>query len=324
MKYCILKIPLLNFSKQKLTKLSGKTFLITGAGGMLGRSFQEILNKFVDDCKIYALSKEELDVKNKEQVLSFQSLKPDFIIHCASKSGNSINPVDYCETHIEESHDLYVNGISNIIELAKLTHAKLFYPQTFLIFDGKSLPITEDTQPNPLCVYGKHKLQGQLLLNEITNSLIVVMGGFFGGRDLDKNFVGKIIPHIAHLIKTGVTSIEIGDRVWQPTFTNDLAYNILFLLENNKNGKYTMASHGKASFYELTKEIVSILNIKNKIKIIPVSASKFSSKESAMRPALALIENKKLTQENLDLQRKWQDSLREYLSHSYFLNLFKS
>ena len=65
-------------------------------------------------------------------------------------------------------------------------------------------------------------------------------------------------------------------------------------------------------FYELTKEIVSILNIKNKIKIIPVSASKFSSKESAMRPALALIENKKLTQENLDLQRKWQDSLREY------------
>jgi len=313
-----------NSSKQKLTKLSGKTFLITGAGGMLGRSFQEILNKFVDDSKIYALSKEELDVTNKEQVLSFQSLKPDFIIHCVSISSDSTNPVDYCETHVEESYDLYVTGMSNIIELAKLTHAKLFYPQTFLIFDGKSLPINEDSQPSPLSIYGKHKHQAQLLLNGITNHLVVIMGGFFGGRDLDKNFVGKITSHIANLIETGVTSIEIGDRVWQPTFTNDLAYNILFLLENNKSGKYTMASHGKASFYELTKEIVSILNIKNKIKIIPVSASKFSSKESAMRPVLALIENKKLTQENLDVQREWQDSLREYLSHSYFLNLFKS
>ena len=323
MKYGIQKISLLSFSKQKLINLSGKTFLITGANGMLGKAFQEMLQEFVDDCKIHALSKEQLDVKNEKLVLSFQSLKPDFIIHCASKSSNLANPVDYCENHIEESFDLYVTGMSNMIKLAKLTHAKLFYPQTFLIFDGKSLPITEDTPPHPLCIYGKHKFQAGLLLNEITNSLIVVMGGFFGGRDLDKNFVGKITKHIADLIKTGKTSIEIGDRIWQPTFTNDLAYNVLFLLDKNKTGKYMMASHGKASFYDLTKKIVSILNLENKIKVIPVDASKFSKKESAKRPVLSLIENKKLIRENLDLQRTWQDSLKEYLSHTYFSNMFK-
>ena len=32
--------------------------------------------------------------------------------------------------------------------------------------------------------------------------------------------------------------MEIGDRVWQPTFTDDLAYNSLILLANNKSGKY--------------------------------------------------------------------------------------
>ena len=92
-----------------------------------------------------------------------------------------------------------------------MLNPKLFYPQTFLIFDGESLPINENTLPNPLCIYGKHKLQAELLLNDFQNSLVVIMGGFFGGRELDKNFVGKIIPHISQLIKSNVTSIEVGD-----------------------------------------------------------------------------------------------------------------
>ena len=307
-------------SKKQLSGLSGKKFLITGAEGMLGTAFQEMLSEYVSNYEVFPFKKEDLDVTNLEQVISYQNLKPDYILHCASKSNNA--PVDYCETHPEESYQIYVKGISNVIQLAKLTNAKLFYPQTFLIFDGKSLPINEDTLPNPLCVYGKHKLEAELLLNDLNNSLIVIMGGFFGGHELDKNFVGKIIPHISQIIRRGEFSIEVGDRVWQPTFTNDLAYNILLLLEMKKSGKYTMACHGQASFYELTKEIVSILNIENQIKVIPISASQFSKKESAERPLLALIENKRLTKENLDYQRRWQDSLKEYLSHPYFMEMF--
>lgn len=310
----------MSISKKQLSKLSGKKFLITGAGGMLGRAFQEMLDEYTSDCKVFSFEKKDLDITNRKQVISYKNLKPDYILHCASKSNNA--PVDYCEAYPEESYEIYVTGMSNVIQLAKLTNAKLFYPQTFLIFDGESLPINEDTLPNPLCVYGKHKLQAELLLNDFQNSLVVIMGGFFGGRELDKNFVGKIIPHISQLIKNGVTSIEVGDRVWQPTFTNDLAYNILALLEMEKNGKYTMACHGQASFYELTKEILSLLNIESQIKVKPVNASKFSKKEAAKRPLLALIENKKLIQENLDFQRRWQESLKEYLDDPYFKIMF--
>ena len=76
------------------------------------------------------------------------------------------------------------------------------------------------------------------------------MGGFFGGEEKDTNFVGKITSHISKLIKQGEKKMEIGDRVWQPTFTNDIAYNSLILLANNKNGKYNMASHGSCSFFK--------------------------------------------------------------------------
>ena len=37
---------------------------------------------------------------------------------------------------------------------------------------------------------------------------------------------------------------------------------------------------------------------------------------------IAVIENTRLKQESLDLQRKWDESLKEYLSHSYFRDLF--
>ena len=84
--------------------------------------------------------------------------------------------------------------------------------------------------------------------------------------------------------------MAIGDRVWQPTFTDDLAYNSLVLLANNKNGKYNMASHGSCSFFELTKELIKILNIEDRFTVSRISAKILSKREVARRP-LSVIMN---------------------------------
>jgi len=162
-----------------------------------------------------------------------------------------------------------------------------------------------------------------ILTDEMPESLIVRMAGFFGGREVDKNFVGKITLHMAEIMKEGINYIEIGDRVWQPTFTNDLAYNSLVLLSNNNKGVYCMSSHGKASFFELASLIVSSLGISERMKIHKVSSLSVSKNERAKRPEVADIENKRLKSENLDRQRSWQVSLVEYLNHPYFTNLIQ-
>ena len=284
---------------------------------MLGIAFRETLDRFVNNCNMLALTKQQLDITNRTQVLKYVNEKPDVIIHCGCKVD-----ADFCETHKDESYKVIVKGTLNIIELARLTQAKVIYPQSFLIYDGSILPINEETKPAPLCTYGKHKLQAEkFVLKNLPDALIARMGGFFGGREKDKNFVGKIISHIASLINNKESSVEIGNRVWQPTYTDDLAFNCLMLLNEGKSGKYNMASHGQASFYELTKEIVSILGIKKRIKVISVDASRFSKKERAKRPILATIENRRLINEGLDYQRRWRDSLRDYLNHRYFKSL---
>ena len=83
-----------------------------------------------------------------------------------------------------------------------------------------------------------------------------------------------------------------------------------------------MASKGKASFYELTKEIVSILCLDKKIKLVKINSLEFSKKEKAKRPLLVLMNNDKLEKEGLDIQRSWQEGLKEYLGHQYFKKLF--
>ena len=301
-----------------LLPLGVKRIVITGAKGMLGQAFQDVLKRQVPMASMLALGKTDLDVRSSDQVLGIEDFKPDLILHCAA-----IVNADYCEEYPDEARAVKVGGARNIVELALRTGAKVFYPQSFLIYDSQDDPITEVTPPNPLSVYGRLKLEAEQIVSEaLPESLVVRMAGFFGGQGIDKNFVGKFVPHIAKLIKTGVQSIEVGDRIWQPTYTNDLAYNTLLLLANDRSGVYCMASHGQASFFDMACEITKLLAIDEHFSITPVSSTKVSMNEKANRPKTVIMENRRLDGEGLERQRKWQTSLAEYLDQSYYRSMF--
>ena len=312
----------MNISKEDintLKNLSGKKFMLTGGNGMLGDAFLDRLNKNVEDAIIYCFNKSQLNVTNPESFNKYLDLKPDFIIHCAG-----LVNADACENNIEEGKINIVEGTRNVMNFAKKNNSKIFYPQSFLIYNDTGGIINEETKPSPLSMYGNLKLEAEkIILNSSLNTLSVHMGGFFGGLEKDNNFVGKIISHISKLIKNGKNSMEIGDRVWQPTYTKDLAYNSLLLLANNKIGKFCMSSHGSCSFFELTKKILEILDISEIFNIFPISAKILAKKEIAARPLSVIMKNDRLIKENLDRQRKWEISLKEYLSNPYFKNLFK-
>ena len=304
--------------KIHLKTLSNKKFLITGCNGMLGSSFLSQIKKLIENPQIYCFDKLKLDVSDINSFTKYKELKPDFIIHCAA-----LVNADYCEKNKEEAKTNIVEGTKNIVNFAKINNSKIFYPQSFLIFDESNKIVNEDSIPNPLSEYGSLKLQAEnIVLKSSNNTLSVRMGGFFGGEKKDNNFVGKIVPHISKLIKQGQNKMDIGDRIWQPTFTDDIAYNSLILLANNKSGKYNMASHGSCSFFELTYEIIKILNISKTFTINKISAKILSKREIARRPLSLIMTNSRLIDENLNRQRDWKISLKEYIEKPYFKDLF--
>jgi dTDP-4-dehydrorhamnose reductase len=273
----------------------GKTVLITGSKGMLGRAFSEVLSGY-SDCNILALGRDELDITERAKVLALSAKNPDTIIHC----GAYVN-AEGCEENPDLCYATQVEGTRNVVDLALMAKAKVFYPQSFLVFDGKTSPITEETLPIPQSVYGHCKLEAEeIIRDKCPDAIIVRMAGFFGGEEKDKNFVGKFVHQLLKLLEEGTKTFDVGDRVWQPTYTLDLARNSVALLTADKSGVYTMACHGEASFYELATTCVDELGLNDRVSINKVSAERFNAQEKARRPDRATMLNKRLVEESLD------------------------
>lgn len=302
----------------ELEQLAGSVVLVTGAEGMLGRAFTDILSQ-VPGCTVRAFGHKELDITSREMTLAQADQGIDIIVHCAA----DVN-ADLCETNPEQCHRVQVDGTLNVLEIARRNSSKLLYPQSFLVFDGKELPITEATIPSPLSVYGQCKYEAeQHVLEHDPGHIVVRMAGFFGGGEKDKNFVGKFCRHLATMMEKGERAISVGDRVWQPTFTHDLAANSLLLLAHEKSGIYNMASHDEATFFEIAEGCVNELGIGQRIDLTPVSADEVSRDEAAARPRRAVMENRRLAADGLDRQRGWRAALADYLSGPYYTDMFE-
>lgn len=288
--------------------------LVTGGEGMLGRAIARQAG-MLPDATVRAPGREALDVRDAAALNAAATCaEGGWIVHCAARVD-----VEGCAREPDIARAVIVEGTRNAVRAAKAVGARLFYPQSFLVYDGAHNPIPEAETPRPLSLYGELKYEAeQIIKAEMDDALIVRMAGFFGGEAADKNFVGRIIPPMFAALERGETQFSIGDRIWQPTWTNDLAENSVQLMLAGKRGTYQMACHGQASFAELAQEIVNALGWSDRFRIEPVDAASVSGNELGRRPDIAVLECQRLRDERLDLQRDWRSTLHAYLRHPFF------
>lgn len=304
-------------SAEQLAPLRALTFLITGAGGMLGRAFREVLGEVLGEVghgRVHALSRLQLDVSDRDAVMACADLRPDVIVHCGG-----LALADRCEKEPDLARRSHVEGTRNVASLALATGARVFYPQSVFIFDGSELPVTESSVPAPSFVYGRVKLEAErLLLSQVPETLVVRMAGFFGGDEKDKNFVGKFTRQLDELLDGGGGSLDVGDRLWQPTYTVDLARNTLLLIALQKRGVYHMGALGEASFFDVARACIDELGLADLVQLRRVPSKAFDDAEPARRPARMVTSNDRLVAEGLCHQRDWRDALAEYLRRPWF------
>lgn len=297
-----------------LESLAGARVVITGSDGMLGRAFVEALQLHVPSAHVDAYPRERLDVTDGGRVLGLARAKPDVILHCAGMTN-----AEACEDDPQLARRSHVTGTTNVVELARVTGARLVYPQSVFIFDGVDLPVTEATAPNPTFQYGRVKLEAESIVREELDApLIVRMAGFFGGDEKDKNFVGLFTREVERRLRQDIGEIAVGDRVWQPTYTLDLATNTLLLLAQHRSGVYHMGSVGEATFFEVARACVESLGLQDLMTVTPAPAARFAADEAARRPLRMVTANLRLAAEGADWQRPWRDALFDYLQRPYF------
>lgn len=288
--------------------------LVTGGRGMLGTAFVQEADRF-PRLSVTAPGRDELDVRNPDDFARFaEAATGGWVIHCAARVD-----VEGCAREPEAARRTIVDGTANAVDFARSVGARFLYPQSFLVYDGAINPIPENEIPRPLSFYGDLKLEAEKrVIAAMPDATIVRMAGFFGGEAADKNFIGRIIPPMRAAIDRGETHFAVGNRVWQPTWTRDLAFNALQLVAHGVSGSIQMACRGHASFAEIAAEIVVALGWQDRLRIEPVAAAAVSGNELGRRPDQAILSCTRLDNEGLNLQRDWRATLHAYLDHPFF------
>ena len=297
-------------------------FFVTGVNGQLGHDVMNNLisrghvgvgsdialayNGVMDNSAVTTAEYISLDITNKEAVIkTITAVKPDAVIHCAAWTA-----VDLAEDEdkIPLVFKINADGTKYIAEACKQIDAKLLYLSTDYVFDGQgTTPWQPDCKEyNPLNIYGKSKLEGELAVaNTLSKYFIVRIAWVFGLNG--KNFIKTMI----NVGKTHSEVRVVNDQIGTPTYTYDLSRLLVDMCESDKYGYYHATNEGGfISWYDFCVEIYKQYGLST--KVIPVSTSEYGLSK-AKRPFNSRLDKSKLVENGFMPLPDWKDALARYL-----------
>ncbi len=289
---------------------------LAGCGGMLGEAFYtQFKDEFELKCTDIDLNEKwlsYLDFRDydsyRDDVLQF---KPDYLFHLGA-----FTDLEFCEKNVVETYRTNTISVENACYLADELNIPLLYISTAGIFDGSKEFYDDWDLPNPLGHYARSKYAGELFVKENVRKHLICRAGWMmgAGPKKDKKFIQKLMKQI----KEGKKELFIvNDKDGTPTYTHDFAKNVKALLNGRYWGLYNMVCGGQTSRLEVAETLLDILELREKIKILPVQSDYYKDIYFAQRPASERLINCKLDIRNLNLMRDWKIALKEYITHYY-------
>jgi dTDP-4-dehydrorhamnose reductase len=223
--------------------------LVTGRDGQLAQALAEraAANRCFD---IIRIGRPDLDL---ERPTGFQDLiqkwAPDVVVSAAAYTA-----VDLAEDQPNEAHAINAVAPGRLAAAARTVGAPIIHISTDYVFDGsKAEPYTEADAINPLNVYGRTKLEGELRV-AARNPDHIVLRTSWVYSPFGKNFVRTMLD----LARSRDTLNVISDQHGSPTCALDLADAIIHIVMRWKTAPaagfgqvYHCAGHGEASWYDL-------------------------------------------------------------------------
>lgn len=273
--------------------------LITGSNGQLGTELRKLMDS--KEISYYATDVGEMDITNFQNVQdTVKKIQPDVIFHCAAYTA-----VDKAEDEGKELDEaINVEGTRNVALAAKEVNAMLVYVSTDYVFDGTKIGSTylPDDTTNPESEYGRTKLLGEKIVQEILDDYYIVRTSWVFG-----NYGHNFVYTMLRLAENHSEIKVVDDQTGRPTWTKSLAEFIVFLEKNRPaNGVYHFSNEGQCTWYEFAKEILK----HSDVTVLPVSSSEYPQK--AKRPEYSVLDLKKT--EDLGFQiMDWKVALREMM-----------
>lgn len=284
-----------------------RRWLVTGAGGQLGRCLAERLR--ARDALAAAPGRHELDVTDREAVrravLDAPGGPPAVVVNAAA-----MTQVDRCESEPEAAQLANALAPGWLAEASREAGAAFVHVSTDYVFDGTARrPYREDDPTGPRSVYGRTKLEGEERVRAADPDALVVRTAWVFGPG--RNFVRTILEAAARARRgEGPPLRVVDDQRGSPTWAGHLADALLGLVERDARGIYHAANSGSATWWELARAAVDAWG-HPELPIEKVTSAEFP--RPAPRPAWSVLDLGKAERAGVRTP-SWGEGLRAYLA----------
>ena len=267
---------------------------VLGHAGMLGQDLMSALSSR----EVTGFDRAEFDITEIDSVKSILS-GFDVVVNCAAWTA-----VDDAE--VNEAAALAINGEGprNVVKVCNEIGAKLVQISTDYVFSGDATtPYAETAEVGPKSAYGRTKLAGEVAVRDYLPSdhYIVRTAWLYGEHG--PNFIKTMI----NLEKSKETISVVNDQVGQPTWTKDLASQVINLVDSEAPaGTYHATSSGQTTWFGLTQKIFELIGA-DPNRVLPTTTEAFP--RPAPRPAFSVLGHDNWRAVGMNPMRAWDEAL---------------
>ena len=269
-------------------------YLVVGAGGMLGTDLQTALA----GREVTALTRSRLDVTDASAVAAAVAG------HGVVINASAYTKVDDAESHESDAFAVNAVGAGNLATAAAAAGAKLVQVSTDYVFDGSATtPYAESTPTAPVSAYGRSKAEGErlVLAAHPDGSYIVRTAWLYGENG------GNFARTMLSLAASRPTVSVVDDQLGQPTWTLDLANQIVALLDNDlPAGVYHGTNSGSTSWFGFARAVFAESGL-DPDRVLPTTSADFV--RPAPRPAYSVLGHDAWTAADIAPMRPWREAL---------------
>jgi dTDP-4-dehydrorhamnose reductase len=279
-----------------------RTWLVTGAGGMLGQDVLARLDRAGE--RYVALDRKALDLTDADAVsAALEEHRPAVVVNCAAWTA-----VDDAETREDEALAINGDGPRHLAEACARTGAVLLHVSTDYVFAGDATaPYAEDAPTAPRSAYGRTKLAGEKAVLGFERGYVVRTAWLYGTGG--PNFVRTMIK----LEGVKDTLDVVDDQRGQPTWSADLAGLLVelglgALAGTAPAGVYHGTNSGETTWHGFTQEIFRLLGA-DPDRVRPTTSEAFV--RPAPRPAYSVLGHGRFAEAGIEPLRDWRTALTE-------------
>ncbi len=275
--------------------------LVTGAHGMLGTDLVPALASAGHE--VVATDRDELDITDPESVARLAAGELGefgWVLNCAAYTA-----VDKAESEEQLATDINGLAVSYLAQAAGMQNARILHISTDFVFDGSSeTPYDEEAKTNPLGVYGRSKLQGELALIGNPRAIILRTAWLYGPN-------GPSFPRtMIRAYRAGKELKVVEDAFGSPTSTVDLSQTILQIVEKDPfPGIYHATGPDVMNWHQFAEMAIEVYT-GEKPKVEPIDSGSWPT--PAKRPKYSALSNAKIQAAGISPMRPTSESLAEF------------